>query len=386
MINIDYNSAIIIMLSFGGLMFIIQLFYFLGPYSRMLKCSKQQNKLQENDNCPPLSVIMVTKDSASMLKENLPAILEQDYPEFEVIVVNDESSIEDENILKILGHTYQHLYRTFIPKTARYVSRKKLGIAMGIKASKYDWIVITEPYCKPTSKNWLRNLSRNFTPGTDIVLGYSNYESEKGLFAKRIISDMLLLSMRFLGRAVGGSPYMGIGRNMAYRKEVYLSHKGFHNQLPLLRGDDDLLINEISNKRNTKVCLSSDSIMRMPLPESKKQWKEEKIGYEVTGNHYKGYTRVSNSFETWTSLLFNIATVALLLTSILCKEWIIAASAFLLWILREAIAMTIFIKTAKAMGEKISLYFFFYDIFRPLYSLSLKIGYITRNKADYMRR
>ena len=125
MINIDYNSAIIIMLSFGGLMFIIQLFYFLGPYSRMLKCSKQQNKLQENDNCPPLSVIMVTKDSGNVLKENLPAILEQDYPEFEVIVVNDESSIEDENILKILGHTYQHLYRTFIPKTARYVSRKK---------------------------------------------------------------------------------------------------------------------------------------------------------------------------------------------------------------------------------------------------------------------
>ena len=138
-----------------------------------------------------------------MLKDNLPAILEQDYPEFEVIVVNDESAGEDEDIPKILGSRYRHLYRTFLPKSARYVSRKKLGVAMGIKASKYDWIVVTEPYCKPESKDWLKSLSRNFVPGTDIVLGYCNYSYGKGIFAKRIITDMLMVSMRFLGKAIG---------------------------------------------------------------------------------------------------------------------------------------------------------------------------------------
>ena len=122
MINIDYNSAILFLQIFCGLMFLIQLYYFLVPYSRLFKSNKIQNKLPENTNCPPLSVIIVTKDSASMLKENLPAILEQDYPEFEVIVVNDESAGEDEDILKILGSRYHHLYRTFIPKSARYVS------------------------------------------------------------------------------------------------------------------------------------------------------------------------------------------------------------------------------------------------------------------------
>ncbi len=386
MINIDYNSAILFLQIFCGVMFLIQLYYFLFPYSRMLKCSKQQNSLPENDNCPPLSVIIVTNDSATMLKENLPSILEQDYPEFEVIVVNDESSVEDENVLKILGNRYHHLYRTFIPKSARYISRKKLGVAMGIKASKYDWIVVTEPYCKPESKDWLRSMARNFVPGTDIVLGYCNYNSDKGMFAKRIISDILMVSMRYLGRAIGGKPYMGIGRNMAYRKDVYLSHKGFHNQLPLLRGDDDLLINEISNGRNTKVCLSANSRMRMPLPETKKQWKEEKIGYEVTGSHYKGHTRVINSIETWSSLLFNLSTLALFLTSIFYREWIFTISALTIWILKEITVMEIFTKTAKAMGEKVSTYLFVYDIMRPLYSLSLKIEYITRHNSDYMRK
>lgn len=386
MINIDYNSAILFLQIFCGVMFLIQLYYFLFPYSRMFKCSKQQNNLPENDNCPPLSVIIVTNDSATMLKENLPSILEQDYPEFEVIVVNDESSVENDNALKILGNNYHHLYCTFIPKSAKYISKKKLGVAMGIKASKYDWIVVTEPYCKPESKDWLRSMARNFVPGTDIVLGYCNYNSDQGMFAKRIISDMLMVSMRFLGRAIGGKPYMGIGRNMAYRKDIYLSHKGFHNQLPLLRGDDDLLINEISNRRNTKVCLSSNSIMRMPLPKTRKQWKEEKIGYEVTGSNYKGHARVINAIETWSSLLFTISVLALFITSIFYREWIYTISALTLWILKEITVMEIFTKTAKAMGEKVSTYLFVYDIMRPLYSLSLKIEYITRHNSDYMRK
>lgn len=386
MINIDYNSAILFLQIFCGMTFLIQLYYFLVPYSRLFKSNKIQNKLQENTNCPPLSVIIVTKDSASMLKDNLPAILEQDYPEFEVIVVNDESAGEDEDILKILGSRYRHLYRTFIPKSARYVSRKKLGVAMGIKASKYDWIVVTEPYCKPESKDWLKSLSRNFVPGTNIVLGYCNYSYGKGIFAKRIIADMLMVSMRFLGKAIGGNPYMGIGRNMAYRKEIYLQHKGFSNQLTLTRGDDDLFINEIADSRNTKVCVDSNSIMRMPLPKYKKTWRDDKIGYEVTGNHYKGTARVSNSLETWSAWLFNLSVIAALCIGILNKEWIFTSCIFAAWLIRTITTMTVFYKTAKAMGEKVSAYLFVYDFMRPLYSLSLKIGYITRHKSDYMRK
>ena len=386
MINIDYNSAILFLQIFCGMTFLIQLYYFLVPYSRLFKSNKIQNKLQENTNCPPLSVIIVTKDSASMLKDNLPAILEQDYPEFEVIVVNDESAGEDEDILKILGSRYRHLYRTFIPKSARYVSRKKLGVAMGIKASKYDWIVVTEPYCKPESKDWLKSLSRNFVPGTDIVLGYCNYTYGKGIFAKRIIADMLLMSMRLLGKAIGEKPYMGMGRNMAYRKEIYLQHKGFSNQLTLTRGDDDLFINEIADSRNTKVCVDSNSIMRMPLPKYKKTWRDDKIGYEVTGNHYKGTARVSNSLETWSAWLFNLSVIAALCIGILNKEWIFTSCIFAAWLIRTITTMTVFYKTAKAMGEKVSAYLFVYDFMRPLYSLSLKIGYITRHKSDYMRK
>lgn len=197
---------------------------------------------------------------------------------------------------------------------------------------------------------------------------------------------MLLVSMRFLGKALGGKPYMGIGRNMAYRKDIYVKHKGFYNQLTLSRGDDDLFINEIADKGNTKVCVDSNSIVRMPLPKYRKTWKDDKIGYEVTGNHYKGMSRISNGLETWSASLFNISVITALCISILNKEWIFTSCIFVAWLIRTITAMTVFCRTAKAMGEKVSAYFFIYDLMRPLYSFSLKIGYITRHKSDYMRK
>ena len=156
----------------GGcaLLFIIQLAYIFGLYNRV--CRKQRKEDTSDANAPslpPLSVIIVTKDSGEALNRNLPQILEQDYPKFEVIVVNDKSAGEDEDILKRLSEKYPNLYHTFIPGTARYVSRKKLGMAMGIRASKYEWVVTTEPYCHPTSKNWLRSLAREMTPDTDKI-------------------------------------------------------------------------------------------------------------------------------------------------------------------------------------------------------------------------
>lgn len=386
--TIDINSITLIATAVCTLMGIIQLYYFLILYSRVLRHSKKQNMLPENNNCPPVSVVMVTKNSSSYLKENLTAILEQNYPEFEVIVVNDELTGEDEDAIKLIENKYTHLYHTFIPKTARYVSRKKLGIAMGIKASKYDWIVVTEPYCKPDSPYWLRSLARYFTDGTDIVLGYCNFSSEgkDSMFSRHIKADTLLSYMRFLGQALGKKPYMGIGKNMAYRKEIYREHKGFSNQLTLLRGEDDLFVNEIANNNNTKVVVSKDSIMRMPVPKYKRIWKGEKLSYEVTGNHYKGFGRFVNAIETWSLILFNLSLIIAICFSIIGREWLFTAIALIMWLGRFTAAMTVFRKTSKAMGENLCCYFPIFDFMRPLYSLNLKLSYISRKKSDFTRK
>ena len=381
-----YNSISFILAIACAILVLIEMIYFLGTYSKVYRASKKGSSKQPDDECPPISVIIVTKDSGEALKNNLPVILEQDYPFFEVIVVNDESAGEDEDTLKLLEKKYSNLYHTFIPKSARYISTKKLGILMGLKASKYKWIVVTDPYSCPMSKNWLRALSKNFSSETEIVLGYSGYTSNKTPFARHIIADNLLNSMRYLGRALEGNTYMGIGHNIAYRKDTYELHKGFCNQLNLKRGEDDLFVNSVANERNTKVALDPDSFVRMPIPPFKRIWKEEKTSYAVTGSYYKGFSKTLNSIETWACCLAHLSAIGGITMSIIEKQWILTGFIALCWLLRMIVVFVVFRKSAKALGEDLKFYLLIYDFCRPWYSYRAQMRYFFRTKSDYIRR
>ena len=283
----DLTSLNTLLPASAGILFFIQSCYHLGLYRNLYLHSRKEK--QETDT-PPLSVILVAKDAASDLQKNLPAILEQDYPDFEVIVIYDQSSDDDcEDVLKLLEDKYPHLHHSFIPDSARYISHKKLGITMGIKASHHEWLVFTEPNCRPSSNQWLRKMARNFTNGTDIVLGYSNYEKTKGWFNRKVTFDTLLNAMRYLGKAVDGHPYTGCGRNLAYRKSLYYEQKGFTSHLNLQRGEDDLFINQVANGKNTWVEASPESIVRITAPHYKKDWHEDKVSYHLTSRLYKGF-------------------------------------------------------------------------------------------------
>lgn len=376
-----------IMVGIGGILFIIQLCYLYGVYNRIHRACKQQgDHTCSNDELPPLSVVIVIKDAGDMLKENLTSILEQDYPTFEVIVVNEQPNGTDEDTLKLLASHYKNLYHTFIPTTARYVSRKKLGVSMGIKASRYPWIVVTEPYCKPASTKWLRSMAAHFTPQTDIVLGYSNYQHAEGLFAHRIQADGIFCAMRYLGRALKGHPYMGIGQNLAYRKECYEHHRSFAEQINLLRGEDDLFVNDTGTNGNTRVCLSPDGFMQLPVPPYKRIWFGEKLNLLVTGHYYKGCARLLNAIESWTCALFHLITAAALVCCILEQAWIETGIAALLWIVRFIAQMQVFRNTARDLQAAQCCFFIFYDLVRPLWSLQLQVKYWLRNKSDFLRR
>lgn len=367
-----------------GVLFLIQIYYIFGLYNRIHRARRKPSPAPAQ--YPPVSVIIVTKDSGTILEENLPAILEQDYPEFEVIVINDKSAGEDDDILKRLSARYPNLYQSFIPGSARYVSRKKLGIAMGIRASRYEWLVFTEPYCRPVSKNWLKSLANHFGEKTDIVLGYSNYQPQQGWFARKITTIEFFRALRFLGAALAGRPYMGIGRNLAYRKSLYEQHKGFSDHLQLKRGEDDLFINAVARKGNTRVATEEESIVRMPVPPFKRIWYEEQMNQMVTGHYYRGISRLMNSFETLTCILFQWATLAALAVGIIQQEWTGVITAFLLWLIRFVCLMTVFRKTAKDLQENLCCIFPLFDIARPFWSMGMQLRYLFRTKTDFMRR
>ena len=381
----DLTSLNTLLPASAGILFFIQSCYHLGLYRNLYLHSRKE---KQDTDTPPLSVILVAKDAASDLQKNLPAILEQDYPDFEVIVIYDQSSDDDcEDVLKLLEDKYPHLHHSFIPDSARYISHKKLGITMGIKASHHEWLVFTEPNCRPSSNQWLRKMARNFTNGTDIVLGYSNYEKTKGWFNRKVTFDTLLNAMRYLGKAVDGHPYTGCGRNLAYRKSLYYEQKGFTSHLNLQRGEDDLFINQVANGKNTRVEASPESIVRITAPHYQKDWHEDKLSYHLTSRLYKGFSRYLMGFETCTRLLFLLMVIVCIVYGILTQSWIVLGTAIMLWLLRYLMQVMVFRKTSIALGErKFYSTLLMFDWMQPLWNFRLKLSQRFSRKDEFMRR
>ena len=380
----------LILISAAGVFFIIQLIYYFGLYNRIHVRNKvvRREEVHFTRELPPLSVIICARNEADNLRKILPAILEQDYPQFEVIVINDASSDETEDLLGAMEEKYPHLYHSFTPESARYISHKKLALTLGIKASKHDWLVFTETNCMPASNQWLKLMARNFTTQTQIVLGYSGYDRAKGWLHKRVAFDTFFQSLRYLGFALAGKPYMGIGRNMAYRKELFFNQKGFSKYLNLQRGEDYLFINQIANGANTRVETDYNATMRIQPVYRYKDWKEEKVSYMATGRYYQGAQRYWLGFETLSRLLFYVACIASIALGIIHLHWMVAGIALFVWLLRYTAQAIVINQTAKEMGGNRKYYFSLpvFDILQPFQSLNFKLCRVFRRKGDFMRR
>lgn len=387
---VTFNTVELILLSAAGILLVVQLIYYLALYNRIRAraVASRKEELHFSNELPPLSVIICARNESENLRRYLPSILEQDYPNFEVVVINDGSTDESEEVLSAFEETYRHLYHSFTPSSARYISRKKLSLTLGVKASKHDWLVFTEANCRPVSNQWLRLMARNFTPRTQIVLGYNGYDRGKGWMHKRIAFDSLFTSLRYLGFALAGQPYMGIGRNLAYRKELFFKQKGYSTHLNLQRGEDDLFINQVATKDNVAVETDKNAVIRMEPIDRYKDWKEEKTSYLATSSYYHGTQRYLLGFETCSRLLLYTAFAAALALGIWNMHWFVVGIAALLMIIRFIVQAIVINKTATDMDDNRHYYFTLpvFDFLLPLQSLRFRMYRLYRGKGDFMRR
>lgn len=378
------NTEIILTGLLTGL-FIIQLLYSLITYAHPWREARKA-KPKEAKEHPPVSLIVYARNESVNLKNHLLPLLTQNYPEYEVIVINDGSTDESDEVLKTFENEYKHLYHTYIPEDVKYLSRKKLALTIGIKAAKHDILLFTEANCQPLSENWIASMARNYTSETTIVLGFCAYGYHQGFLHKLISYDNLLNGLQYITSALSQHPYTGNGRNLSYRKELFFQHKGFYKSLNLHAGDDDLFINESATKSNTRLEYTPESITEMTKIEQFKVWKEMKASRAATQHYYKGWNQMFFRLESASLLLFLLAMIASICTGIY-GNWLVTAFALLLYALRFTAKAVVLHKSACMLRQNPATSWLpILELMQPLFNIYIHIYRIFRGKNDYTFR
>jgi len=268
----------------------------------------------ENISVKPegVSVVICAHNEYERLKENLPVILEQNYPEFEVLVVNHTSDDETSFLLAEMEKQYPMLKTIVIKEDLNFFSGKKFPLSIGIKSAKFDRILLTDADCCPSSNEWISKMQSGFSADKEIVLGYGPYRPYKGLLNKLIRFDTAHIAIQYLSYALAGLPYMGVGRNLAYVKKLFFRHKGFISHYKIRSGDDDLFINHVANRKNTAIMVDPDSFNFSDPKQTFGKWITQKKRHLSTSHHYKLRHQILLGFYAGSLWLFYGSLVLLL--------------------------------------------------------------------------
>jgi cellulose synthase/poly-beta-1,6-N-acetylglucosamine synthase-like glycosyltransferase len=308
----DFSHGIVryFFFAFAGIVF-LQLFYTLFFHARFAFYTGKRK--QKNQNQPPVSVIIAARNESDNLFHHLPLILQQNYPNFEVIVVNHQSIDESYHVLNAYKMQYPHLRIIEVERSKHLGIGKKLPLTLGIKAAKNEHLVFTDADCIPKSNDWLRKMVENFSEDKSIVIGYGPYQDEKGLLNKLIRLDTAFIAMNYFSFALAKLPFMAVGRNLAYTKTVFNAVHGYKSHYSISSGDDDLFIQEAAKKRNYTIEINSATFCTSKAKKSWSEWVNQKTRHYSTSGKYQVFKKGLLGIYPMTVLLMWIFAITLFL-------------------------------------------------------------------------
>ena len=327
------------------------------------------NDTKPAQTAPGVSVLVCARNEAINLESYVQSLLTQDYPTFEVILVNDGSQDNTRAVMDDYASQDQRVKHTFVPFGARMRSTKKLGLTLAAKAAQYDYLLLTDADCRPESKHWISEMMAPFADDkTEVVLGYGAYFAENSLLNDLIQYDTLFNGLHYMGAAAVGKPYMGVGRNLAYRKQTFFEHGGFSDQMVERAGDDDLFVNKVATRDNTVVVNSRESITWSVPKTTWKGWVQQKRRHLSVSHAYKPATKDHLAKEPMARGLFYALVIALFVLG----EPLTMCAALLLFVARLMMQLIIINRGAKALGQpRIGFELVCYDITLPIITLIL---------------
>ncbi len=327
---------------FIAVVFIQVIFYifFFGKFSFLKPIIESPKKIG-------VSVIICAKNEEENLKNFLPSIISQVYPNFEIVLINDASSDDTLDVMETFANEHKNIKIVDVKNIEAFWGNKKYALTLGIKASKNDYLLFTDADCKPVSKYWIQDMCSHFNDEKSIVLGYGAYANQPKSFLNKLIRfETLVTAVQYFSFAKIGLPYMGVGRNLAYAKSEFFNANGFINHIKIRSGDDDLFINQVATKKNTAICFSENSFTLSNPKTTFNGWIKQKRRHISTAKYYKLNHKILLTLLYCSQLFFWILATILFITTF---NWQIVLALFLV---RLIIQFIIFGKSSKKLGEK----------------------------------
>lgn len=275
-----------------------------------------------------VTVVICARNEEKNLRELIPLLMDQDHPAYDIVVVNDSSWDGTEDTLKAFCLTYPNIYAVHLDEDKQRMTGKKFALTIGIKAAKTDVVLLTDADCRPQSRHWISQMVAPFAQEkTEVVLGVSPYRRMGGLLNKLIRFDAAQVAITYVGMAKLGMPYMGVGRNLAYRRELFFRNGGFKSHLHIASGDDDLFVAEVAQKQNTSVVIVPTAQTLSAPKTTWSAWVHQKRRHFTTAPHYRFSVKFMLGIWPFSLLLFWFSIVLLMLVH---SAFLIAGSLLLL--------------------------------------------------------
>ena len=262
---------------------VIQLIYILFIFTKVVG----HQDFEADEKLPPVSIIIAASNELENLRELLPILDKQDYPDFEILIADDRSSDGTYDYLLLNEDKLKHLSFLRVLDLPFHFTAKKYAVTMAVKKAKHEILLFTDADCRPMGDQWIKTMVSQMTEGKEIVLGFSKYQFFPGKLNSLIRYETFQTALQYLSFALAGVPFMGVGRNLLYKKSLFWKNNGFTSHFGLLSGDDDLFINETATGKNVAVSISEDGYTESEPKKTWSEWFVQKRRHLSVGKKYK---------------------------------------------------------------------------------------------------
>lgn len=353
-----YGSVAYIILVLFAFVSLTLIFYYLYFFLRLAlyKPSSQNSEL------PPCSIIICARNEQYHLEANIPIILQQKYEnDQEVLLVNDNSEDDTKHIMQWMSRNHSHVRSIHIDRKSKESLGKKYPLSIGIREARHEHLLLTDADCLPASADWAAKMQSAYKPGIEIVLGYGAYEKHPGLLNKVIRFETFHSALQYLSYALAGQAYMGVGRNLSYKKTLFNKHRGFATISHIPGGDDDLFISKAATNSNTAIMIDADAHTISVPKKTWSDWRHQKTRHYSTSRYYRPKHQFLLGLYSLSQFLF----YPLFIAAAILYSW---QTVLLILCIKSAIQYIIFSKAMKKLNEAdLTKWIFIMDLWMVFY-------------------